>query len=256
MLDECHKIRITMTKNCNLSCLYCTNHGYDFNHIDVEYAISTCKKLLNDIKNNNIEIEFFGGEPLLYDNDIIMIAQCIETYALKINKHISFSIMTNGTIINAKILNHFKKYHYNVKISCDGVKVANDKYRIGNNIGSVFNVIMKTIHQLLNNNIRTSIIMTIAKDCEQFMYDSVKLFKQLGINNIIIKKVIDNNDFIPNDSLYDKQSLLINNEFNINCNLHKQSKFIEIHYLNKILIYDNDTYVLNALEKMKHKGDI
>lgn len=93
---------------------------------------NTAKKSLDfllehSIDNEIVNIGFYGGEPMI---EFDLIKKCIE-YAKEIfkGKDIQFSITTNGTLINKKIIRYFVKNKVNLTISLDGPKEVHDKNR-------------------------------------------------------------------------------------------------------------------------------
>src|SRR5450759_2048100 len=90
----------------------------------------------------SIKIEFQGGEPLL-NYEII---KEVVIYAEKINKkkqkHLSFVICTNLTLINEEILEFFKKHNVIISTSLDGPKMVHDSCRIMRSGGSSYDTVI------------------------------------------------------------------------------------------------------------------
>ena len=98
-------IRLLLGTQCNLNCQYCSQYK-----TDIEYSIEDCDKFV--IPDNTSTIEFWGGEPLIYKKYIDRILPRIQ--------NIKKSIITNGTLINQKIVNWFNDNNIAVTISHDG----------------------------------------------------------------------------------------------------------------------------------------
>ena len=106
---------------CNFNCNYCLQHKFKISTLQTSYnkdIITFIKHLSN--KNDYINVTFIGGEPLLYIN---VIRNIIED--LKDTKNISYSITTNGSLINDDTLPLINENNISVRLSWDG---GNTKY--------------------------------------------------------------------------------------------------------------------------------
>ena len=115
------------TNNCNLSCSYCYDKNNHF--LNENTIMNNATELFRREENNilysldklfegesNPRIIFHGGEPLLVHSSVL------DEFCDKIskNRNIVMSIQTNGTLINEKVIDLFKKYNFKVGISLDG----------------------------------------------------------------------------------------------------------------------------------------
>ncbi|NPV27876.1 MAG: thioether cross-link-forming SCIFF peptide maturase [Firmicutes bacterium] len=120
--------------DCNLSCAYCFaskgNYQSRRSLMSEEVAIKAVDFLIdNSGKRHNIEIDFFGGEPLLNFNTI----KKVVLYGRKVEKNrgkkFYFTITTNGTLLNQENIDFINEYIDNVVISLDGRKEVHDSIR-------------------------------------------------------------------------------------------------------------------------------
>ena len=121
MQNNIKQIILVLTDDCNLECQYC------FVHQSKNYmTLETAKKAVDFLFSNNINnkdqklmITFFGGEPLLcYDSIIVpLVNYCKDNY----NNYIyEFSITTNGILLNEINLKFFKENNFYLLLSMDG----------------------------------------------------------------------------------------------------------------------------------------
>jgi len=126
---------LEVTERCNLRCLYCTydeeytlqrNHGSM--DMSKEIAFASIDYVAARSNKRDIEISFYGGEPLLM---IDLIKDCIE-YSNKVIKanSLTYTMTCNLTLITPDIA----KYLYSIDNltvvgSIDGPKYINDKFR-------------------------------------------------------------------------------------------------------------------------------
>lgn len=116
-----------LSENCNLKCLHC----YQENHKPVQLDFENLVNIFNQFKelltklNMKGHINITGGEPLCnpYFFKILDLIKNDE-------EMISFSILSNGTLINEDIAKRIKSYNpYYVQVSLEGGKKVNDYIR-------------------------------------------------------------------------------------------------------------------------------
>ncbi|MDR2599177.1 MAG: thioether cross-link-forming SCIFF peptide maturase [Oscillospiraceae bacterium] len=97
-------------------------------------TLETAKKAINFLvensgKINTLDIDFFGGEPLLnwsVVKDTVMYAREIER---KIGKKFRFTLTTNGLLIDDDVIDFCNKEMHNVVFSLDGREDTHNKMR-------------------------------------------------------------------------------------------------------------------------------
>ena len=115
-------LRIILGENCNMNCLYCGQHA-NKNKIkptEVSKNFLDYINYLNGILYQSKEImqlQFFGGEPLLYFDKIKTIIDYIHT--LPYDTFI-YNITTNGKLLDKEKIEWFNKNKFNVCLSWDG----------------------------------------------------------------------------------------------------------------------------------------
>ena len=140
---------------CNLACKYCFIESspissQKYNKMSFDTAKIAVDKFIRELEKNKIlesQIIFYGGEPLT-NWDVV---KQIITYVRKEKRsNITLTIITNGTLLNKKIIQFLMDNHIGIGISIDGPKFINDKNRIfKSENGSVYEKAMSSI-KLLN----------------------------------------------------------------------------------------------------------
>lgn len=120
--------------DCNLSCRYCfagegEYHG-DRGLMSFEVGKKALDYLLtNSGKRHNLEVDFFGGEPLLNWKVVKELVAYGRSKEEEYNKKFRFTLTTNGVLLNDEVIEFCNKEMSNVVLSLDGRKEVNDKMR-------------------------------------------------------------------------------------------------------------------------------
>ena len=121
--------------DCNLACKYCFAEEGEYHGRRALMSYEVGKKALDFLIANsgtrrNLEVDFFGGEPLMnwqVVKDLVAYGREQEKIH---NKHFRFTITTNGVLLNDEIQEFVNKEMDNVVISLDGRKEVNDRMRV------------------------------------------------------------------------------------------------------------------------------
>lgn len=119
------EINFEITRRCNLNCKHCSRPFT--NSVDSELSFEEISYFLHDLKRFNTwsHLRINGGEPLMRE-DFVEILNMIEKLKF------TYSIFTNGTLINKRLVSYFKslKYLTEIQISLDGsTEKTNDLIR-------------------------------------------------------------------------------------------------------------------------------
>ncbi len=120
--------------DCNLRCKYCFAEEGEYHGRRCLMSYETGKKALDFLVANsgarkNLEVDFFGGEPLMnfkVVKDLVRYGRSIEK---ENNKRFRFTLTTNGTYLNDEIMEFANKEMSNLVLSIDGRKEVNDAMR-------------------------------------------------------------------------------------------------------------------------------
>lgn len=109
-------IFIMLGEACNLQCKYCMQHEVVNKVLSKEINPSVIE-FIKDIAGNQknpVVLQFYGGEPLLYYENIQKIVDEL------IGHNVHFSVITNGKLLDYGKVEFFNKYKFSVAISYDG----------------------------------------------------------------------------------------------------------------------------------------
>ena len=120
---------------CNLNCAYCFASQGKYHGERAVMSFEVGKQALdfliaNSGSRRNLEVDFFGGEPLMnfqVVKDLVAYARSIEK---EHNKNFRFTLTTNGLLIDEDVIDFANREMSNVVLSLDGRKEIHDRYRV------------------------------------------------------------------------------------------------------------------------------
>lgn len=120
---------------CNLNCSYCFASQGKYSGERAVMSLEVGKRALDFLIENsgsrrNLEVDFFGGEPLMnYEvvKELVAYARSIEKQH---NKNFRFTLTTNGILIDDDVIDFANREMSNVVLSLDGRKEIHDRYRV------------------------------------------------------------------------------------------------------------------------------
>lgn len=120
--------------DCNLKCQYCFAEEGEYHGRRALMSFEVGKKALdflvaNSGKRVNLEVDFFGGEPLMnwqVVKDLVAYGRSLEK---PYNKKFRFTLTTNGVLLNDEILAFANQEMANIVLSIDGRKEVHDRMR-------------------------------------------------------------------------------------------------------------------------------
>lgn len=199
---------IALTTMCNLKCLYCYENGVPVHTMTNTTAADVCSFIKDRLDNNKLvkelNITWFGGEPLLNIEQIQNIGNFVKLYCNNNNIQLSTNIITNGLLLtkyNIRILQEFNLK--NMQISMDGYVDFYNKYKnvgvleLKNLIQTISNICDK-IHITIRLNSSKDNIESIKKLCKTlYEIEPIRNNVKISIAQIISEKVnsLNNKEF-------------------------------------------------------------
>lgn len=146
---------LAVADDCNLKCDYCGVDAGKFGGAPAYMKPGIAKKAVDLLidssgKKQNLSICFHGGEPLLNLEIIKFIIEYSKTKASRLNKKIIFSILTNGTLLTANIINYFLQNKVRIHLSIDGPPSTHNRMRHFADGKGSFDVIKKNLRALFH----------------------------------------------------------------------------------------------------------
>jgi uncharacterized protein len=189
---------LNLTYQCNLSCSYCytSSNPYLKDHMDEELALKIIsevyylpRNLYNNTSNRRLRIAFHGGEPLL---KFSMIKKIIEKLRkMDFFNNLSFTVQTNGTLINSEMVKFFKENEIHVGISLDGPAELNNRTRFNGKKRGSFDKAYKALNLLRQYGVPFGVITVLSKKNINDIDKIIEFFLKENIKGITL------NYFVP-----------------------------------------------------------
>lgn len=185
--------------DCNLRCKYCFAGTGDYKghreFMSEEVALKAVDFLIENSGNRKIlEMDFFGGEPLLNFDVVKRTVEYANEKASALGKKFLFTMTTNGVLLRGEIADWLNENMENVVLSLDGRQEIHDDVRKTVNGKGSFDVIIQNFKDFVAKRgdksyyIRgtfTNKNLDFAKDV-LFMADSG--FKEISLEPVVLEK--------------------------------------------------------------------
>lgn len=157
------------SSSCNLRCRYCFYYDVADNREVKNYGIMNDDTLENMVKKVFDDVEysanfaFQGGEPTMAGIEFFeKFHKFVEKYNIK-KIIVNFSLQTNGTLLNKKWLELFKKHNYLIGLSLDGNKEMHDTFRIDAKGEGTFSRVLKAAKMMKKAEVEFNILCVVNK---------------------------------------------------------------------------------------------
>lgn len=126
---------IHIAHTCNLNCSYCFASQGKYHGDRAMMRLEVGKRALDFLVENsgsrhNLEVDFFGGEPLMNFDVVKQMVEYARSIEKEHNKNFRFTLTTNGMLIDDNVIDFVNREMSNVVLSLDGRKEIHDRYRV------------------------------------------------------------------------------------------------------------------------------
>ena len=146
---------LNVVHDCNLRCKYCFADEGEYKGCRKPMSAEVGKRAIDYVLENsgnikNIEVDLFGGEPLMVFDTIKEIVDYAKEKDKLYNKNIRFTMTTNATLLNDEIIDYIDKNIGNIILSIDGRKEVNDNVRIRVDGSGCYDRILPNIKKMVD----------------------------------------------------------------------------------------------------------
>jgi len=185
-----------VSHDCNMRCKYCFASKGDFELGRKLMDIQTGKKAIDFLikhsgNRRNLEVDFFGGEPLMNFNVVKEIVSYAREQEKRHNKNIRFTITTNALLLNDEMIQYINENFVNVVLSLDGREEVNDSMRVSVDGSGTYKHILGKIKKVAESREQNNYYVrgTFTRNNLDFSRDVLHLadegFKQVSVEPVV-----------------------------------------------------------------------
>ena len=181
---------------CNLNCDYCFASQGKYHGERAVMSFEVGKRALDFLVENsgsrrNLEVDFFGGEPLMnfeVVKELVAYARSIEKEK---NKNFRFTLTTNGVLIDDDVIDFANREMSNVVLSLDGRREIHDRHRVDYAGNGSWERIVPKFQKLVEAREGKNYYMrgTFTHENPDFLED-IKVMLDLGFNELSMEPVV------------------------------------------------------------------
>jgi len=186
-----------VSHDCNLRCRYCFASTGDFGTGRAIMTPETAKRAIDFIieqsqNRRHIEIDFFGGEPLMAMDTVreaVFYGRALEQ---KHNKRFRFTMTTNGVLLDDDNIAFLNAEMSNVVLSLDGRRETNDLMRKTVSGGGSYDVVVPKFKKLIgqrDHNLDHYVRGTFTSQNPAFTEDVMSLVHE-GFSRLSLEPVV------------------------------------------------------------------
>lgn len=182
--------------DCNLRCKYCFADGGEYMGKRELMSAEVGKKAIDFViaqsqNRRNIEIDFFGGEPLMNFDVVKEITEYAKEQGKLHGKEFRFTITTNGVLLSEDKQAYINENMGNVVLSIDGRKEVHDAVRKRVDGSGCYDSVVPKFQRLADSRNQNNYYVrgTFTRDNLDFAED-VKHLIELGFEQISVEPVV------------------------------------------------------------------
>ena len=197
--------------DCNLACKYCFAGEGEYHGDRALMSYEVGRQALDFLVANsgnrvNLEVDFFGGEPLMnwqVVKDLVAYGRSLEKTH---NKKFRFTLTTNGILLDQEVLDFANKEMSNLVLSIDGRKEVHDKMRPARNGKGSYDLVLSKFKEAAESRNQTNYYVrgTFTRNNLDFSKDVLALadegFQQISVEPVVAEPERDyaiRNEDIP-----------------------------------------------------------
>ena len=185
-----------ISHTCNLNCSYCFASQGKYNGERAMMSFEVGKRALDFLIENsgtrrNLEVDFFGGEPLMNFDVVKQLVEYARSVEKQYNKNFRFTLTTNGILIDDDVIDFANREMSNVVLSLDGRKEVHDRFRVDYAGNGSWEKIVPKFKKLVDARDGKNYYMrgTFTHANPDFLED-IKQMLELGFNELSMEPVV------------------------------------------------------------------
>ena len=181
---------------CNLNCSYCFASQGKYHGERALMSFDVGKRALDFLIENsgsrrNLEVDFFGGEPLMNFDVVKELVRYARSIEKEKNKNFRFTLTTNGVLVDRDVIDFANREMSNVVLSLDGRKEVHDRFRVDYSGGGSWDKIVPKFQEFVKARGGKNYYMrgTFTHANPDFLED-IKTMLDLGFTELSMEPVV------------------------------------------------------------------
>ncbi len=181
---------------CNLNCSYCFASQGKYHGERALMTTEVGRRAIDFLIENsgsrrNLEVDFFGGEPLMNFDMVKDTVAYAREQEKKYNKNFRFTLTTNGLLIDDDVIDFANRECSNVVLSLDGRKEVHDRFRVDYAGNGSWDRIVPKFRKMVEARNGKSYYMrgTFTHNNPDFLED-IKVMLDLGFRELSMEPVV------------------------------------------------------------------
>jgi len=177
-------LALVLNHQCNLRCRYC----YTGRKFDRAMPLPLAKQAVDfgfdNSSTGHLTLAFFGGEPMLEVERMEAVADYARAEACRRAISLSFSLSTNGTLLDERRIRFLRNFSVHVQVSVDGAATVQDRERpFADGTGS-FAEVDKNLRWLVRENLVRQLVAVLTPETSTRLVESLHYLAGLGVPEI------------------------------------------------------------------------
>ena len=145
-----HALCLNLAHDCNLACRYCFAGQGPFGGERGLMPRETARRAVDFLiaasaDRRQLEVDFFGGEPLLNRETLFDVIPYAEQRAIETGKAFRFTLTTNATLLTDEVIGFLDRHNVSLVLSLDGRPTVHDAMRPMRNGRGSYDVVVQRI---------------------------------------------------------------------------------------------------------------
>jgi uncharacterized protein len=183
---------VAVTKRCNNACTYCHANAVADGDVSLDMAPDRARRTVDFIfqsPNQNISIEFQGGEPLMNWPAVQEIVTYAEEKNAALGKNLRFALVTNMTCMDAEKLAFLKAHRVGLCTSLDGPEAVHNANRTYIDGRGTYADVVRRIREI-KPGYPLEALMVTTKNSLPYAKEIVDEYFQLGFDHIQLRPLL------------------------------------------------------------------
>lgn len=173
------------THACNLRCSYCYVGQKSARSMPEAIGRKAIDRAMASLEpGGELQLGFFGGEPLLEADLIAGLIAYAQAQARKSDVRVSPGLTTNGTVDGTRAWRLMTLPELSLAVSCDGRSEVHDRHRRFPDGRGSSPIVLSTLRRLIEGGNECRVVMVVRPETVDSLPDGIAFLRELGIRRI------------------------------------------------------------------------